>query len=45
MGMGAFPGTHELFMGMIGMHDTKTTNMAVSESDLLLRLVQDLVTE
>jgi len=38
MGMGAFPGTHELFMGMIGMHDTKTTNMAVSESDLFIAI-------
>jgi len=25
-------------MGMIGMHDTKTTNMAVSESDLFIAI-------
>ncbi|GAE87386.1 acetolactate synthase large subunit [Acetivibrio straminisolvens JCM 21531] len=38
MGMGAFPGNHELFMGMIGMHGTRTTNMAVSESDLFIAI-------
>jgi len=38
MGMGSFPGTHELFTGMVGMHGTKTTNMAVSESDLFIAI-------
>ncbi|RXE59469.1 biosynthetic-type acetolactate synthase large subunit [Acetivibrio mesophilus] len=38
MGMGAFPGTHELYTGMIGMHGTRTTNMAVSESDLFIAI-------
>lgn len=38
MGMGSFPGTHELFTGMIGMHGTKTTNTAVSESDLFIAI-------
>lgn len=38
MGMGTFPGTHELFTGMIGMHGTKTSNMAVSESDLFIAI-------
>lgn len=35
MGKGAFPDDHELNMGMIGMHGTKTTNTAVMNSDLL----------
>lgn len=36
MGLGAFPGHHELSMGMLGMHGTYTANMAVAESDLLI---------
>jgi len=36
MGLGAFPGNHELSMGMLGMHGTYTANMAVSECDLLI---------
>ncbi len=36
MGLGAFPGTHELSMGMLGMHGTYTANMAVSQCDLLI---------
>jgi len=36
MGLGAFPGTHELSMGMLGMHGTYTANMAVAECDLLI---------
>ncbi len=36
MGMGAFPGTHDLFMGMLGMHGTRASNTAVSESDLFI---------
>lgn len=38
MGMGSFPGNHDLFTGMVGMHGTKTTNMAVSESDLFIAI-------
>ncbi|TYQ15343.1 UNVERIFIED_CONTAM: acetolactate synthase large subunit [Acetivibrio alkalicellulosi] len=38
MGMGSFPGTDSLFMGMIGMHGAKTTNLAVSESDLFIAI-------
>ncbi|WP_010244924.1 biosynthetic-type acetolactate synthase large subunit [Acetivibrio cellulolyticus] len=38
MGMGSFPGTHELFTGMVGMHGTKTSNMAVSDSDLFIAI-------
>ena len=36
MGLGAFPGTHKLSMGMLGMHGTYFANMAVSKSDLLI---------
>ncbi len=36
MGLGGFPGTHPLFLGMLGMHGTYWANMAVSECDLLL---------
>lgn len=36
MGLGAYPGTHHLSMGMLGMHGTYTANMAVAESDLLI---------
>jgi|GEM_PF-4995315 len=38
MGMGAFPTDHELFTGMIGMHGTKTSNLAVTECDLLIAI-------
>lgn len=38
MGMGAFPATHGLFTGMVGMHGTKTSNMAVTECDLLVAI-------
>ena len=36
MGMGAFPATHELYTGMVGMHGTKTSNLAITECDLLI---------
>lgn len=36
MGKGAFPGTDELYTGMLGMHGTKTANYGVSECDLLV---------
>jgi len=36
MGLGAFPGTHKLSMGMLGMHGTYYANMAVSKCDLLI---------
>lgn len=36
MGKGAFPGTDELYTGMLGMHGTKTSNFGVSECDLLI---------
>jgi len=36
MGLGAFPGTDDQSMGMLGMHGTYTANMAVAECDLLI---------
>ncbi len=38
MGKGVFPGTDPRYMGMIGMHGTKTANRAVTECDLLVVL-------
>jgi acetolactate synthase I/II/III large subunit len=36
MGLGAFPGSDPLWLGMIGMHGTYRANMAVSHADLLV---------
>ncbi len=36
MGLGAFPGSDILSMGMLGMHGSYTANMAVAECDLLI---------
>jgi acetolactate synthase-1/2/3 large subunit len=36
MGLGGVPGTHPLFMGMLGMHGTVYANRAVHETDLLI---------
>ncbi|MDI9515261.1 MAG: biosynthetic-type acetolactate synthase large subunit [Bacillota bacterium] len=36
MGMGGFPATHPNYTGMIGMHGTKTSNMAATKCDLLI---------
>ncbi|NLV96743.1 MAG: biosynthetic-type acetolactate synthase large subunit [Desulfovibrionales bacterium] len=38
MGLGAFPGDHSLWLGMLGMHGTYTANMAVNNCDLLLSI-------
>ncbi len=38
MGKGAFDGRDEMYTGMIGMHGTKTSNLGVSECDLLIAL-------
>jgi len=38
MGLGSFPGTHELFTGLVGMHGSKTSNMAVAETDLFIAI-------
>lgn len=36
MGLGAFPGDDELWLGMLGMHGTYTANMSVNNSDVLI---------
>ncbi|NLU36309.1 MAG: biosynthetic-type acetolactate synthase large subunit [Clostridiales bacterium] len=38
MGMGAFPGQHPYFLGMVGMHGTRYANYAVSNSDCLIAI-------
>jgi acetolactate synthase-1/2/3 large subunit len=38
MGLGGFPGTHELSLGMPGMHGTYYANKAIQESDLLIAI-------
>jgi acetolactate synthase-1/2/3 large subunit len=35
MGLGAFPATHEQWLGMLGMHGTRTANYAMDEADLI----------
>jgi acetolactate synthase-1/2/3 large subunit len=36
MGLGAFPGEHELFIGMPGMHGSRTANNALQETDCII---------
>ena len=36
MGKGTFDGTDERYVGMLGMHGTKTANLSLMESDLLI---------
>lgn len=36
MGMGSFPSSHPLSVGMLGMHGTKYANFAIQESDLII---------
>jgi acetolactate synthase-1/2/3 large subunit len=36
LGLGCFPGTHSQFVGMLGMHGTRTSNLAMNESDLIV---------
>ena len=36
MGLGAFPGTDPLSLGMLGMHGSYAANMSVAKSDLLI---------
>ncbi len=36
MGLGAYPSTDDLFIGMLGMHGTYEANMAMHECDVLL---------
>jgi acetolactate synthase I/II/III large subunit len=35
MGLGAFPGTHEQWLGMLGMHGLRAANYAMDEADLI----------
>ncbi len=36
MGLGAYPGDQELFLGMPGMHGSVTANYALTEADLII---------
>lgn len=36
MGLGGFPGTHPLFIGMPGMHGSKAANYSLQECDLIV---------
>ncbi len=38
MGLGGFPGSHKLSLGMLGMHGTYCANKAVQDSDLLIAI-------
>ena len=38
MGLGAFPGTDSLWLGMLGMHGTYFANMAISKCDVLIAI-------
>jgi len=38
MGLGAYPSSDKLFLGMLGMHGTYRANMAVTECDLLIAI-------
>ena len=38
MGLGAFPGDHEQFLGMLGMHGTFEANMAMHHADLVFAI-------
>ncbi len=38
MGLGGFPGTHSLSLGMLGMHGTYYANKSVQDADLLVAI-------
>ncbi|WP_336296605.1 acetolactate synthase large subunit [Bacillus pinisoli] len=38
LGLGSFPHTHDLFLGMGGMHGTYAANIGLYESDLLINI-------
>src|SRR5512147_586973 len=38
MGLGAYPGTDEQFLGMLGMHGTYEANMAMQNCDVLIAI-------
>src|SRR5699024_10371650 len=38
LGLGSFPASHELSLGMAGMHGSYTANMAIYDCDLLINI-------
>lgn len=38
MGLGAFPATHRQWLGMLGMHGTRTANYAMDQADLVMAI-------
>ena len=38
MGLGSFPAPHEQWLGMLGMHGTRTANYAMDEADLIVAI-------
>ncbi len=38
LGIGGFPGSHELYLGMPGMHGMYWSNIAISEADLIVAI-------
>jgi acetolactate synthase-1/2/3 large subunit len=38
LGLGGFPGTYPLFLGMLGMHGTKYANYAIINADLIIAI-------
>lgn len=38
LGLGSFPGTHKLSLGMLGMHGTAYANYAIQNSDLIITI-------
>jgi acetolactate synthase-1/2/3 large subunit len=38
LGLGAFPAPHEQWLGMLGMHGTRTANYAMDEADLIVAI-------
>lgn len=38
MGLGAYPGSSDKFLGMLGMHGTYEANMAMHETDMLIAI-------
>ncbi len=38
MGLGAFPSSHDQWLGMLGMHGTRAANYAMDEADLIVAI-------
>jgi acetolactate synthase-1/2/3 large subunit len=38
MGLGAFPAPHDQWLGMLGMHGTRSANYAMDEADLIVAI-------